>query len=66
MGDPAFGEDGALWAIFLRLVTNSASKFEGTWEPLPVLKLKFKNITRRYDTAFSIIASQIAVAATRQ
>ena len=37
----------ALWAIFLRRATNSASKFEGTWEPPPVLKLKFKDSTRR-------------------
>ena len=36
-----------LWAIFLRRATNSASKFEGTWEPPPVLKLKFKDSTRR-------------------
>ena len=28
---------------FFRLATYSASNFGGTWEPLPVLKLKFKD-----------------------
>ena len=48
-GPPCIMRDGtsviALRAIFLRLATNSASKFERTSELLQVINLKFKDST---------------------